>query len=171
MSAVRGAGIAAMVLAAAALSEAVTFRVRFLTDPLGPRGFPFLAAGLLLVAGAALAWRPQGAGVADAAVEVGGSEADLGRGSEGRRIPPSLLLAAGLLAYAFAIPWLGFVTSTMLVLFVTALLFGGPPRPAVAGSGILALGLWLLFDRALGVYLAPGMVWEALGRWLGGGVP
>ena len=43
--------------------------------------------------------------------------------------------------------------------------------PATDTPGANELGVIYFFDRALGVYLAPGMVWEALGRWLGGGVP
>jgi putative tricarboxylic transport membrane protein len=140
-------------LAVAALAEATTFRVRFLTDPVGPRGFPALAAVLLLAAGVFLL-----AGREGAVDEVGGE-----LGSDRGGVPRSVLLATALLAYAFLIPWLGFLVATVLALWATALLFDGRPVRGMAAALLVSVGLWLLFERALGIYLPVGMLW-GLGR-------
>ncbi len=157
----RWAGALSVGLAIAALAEATTFRVRFLTDPVGPRGFPVLAAALLLVAGLSLAMGREGevgeVSEADGEDEVG--EVGDDRALRWMGFPRSLLLATALLAYAFLIPWLGFLLATVLALWVTALLFEGRPIRGMAAAMVFSVGLWLLFERALGIYLPVGMLW------------
>jgi putative tricarboxylic transport membrane protein len=67
------------------------------------------------------------------------------------------------LVYAFLIPWLGFLLSTVLALWATALLFEGRPVRGMVAALVVSVGLWLLFERALGIYLPVGMLW-GLGR-------
>ena len=157
-----------MGLAIAALAEATTFRVRFLTDPVGPRGFPVLAAVLLLVAGVSLvlARERKVSGVGDVAESDGldgGGEVGGSRGLRWGGLPRSVVLTAALLAYAVLLPWLGFLLATALALWATALIFEGGPVRGMIASAVVSLGLWRLFEWALGIYLPVGMLW-GLGR-------
>jgi putative tricarboxylic transport membrane protein len=160
MKPIRVAAALSVTLAVVALGEATTFRVRFLTDPVGPRGLPLLAGSLLLVAGVALLREPRRQPeVVDGSLE--GLEASRSQPAEPSTygLPPSVRLAAALLAYALLLPWVGFLMGTTLVLWVTAGLFGGRPRAGALAALVLATGLWLLFDRALGVFLPVGRIW------------
>jgi putative tricarboxylic transport membrane protein len=163
MKPIRVAAVLSVALAVAALGGAATFQDRFLTDPVGPRGLPLLAGSLLLMAGVALLREPKRElGSMDGLPKAPeGSGAQPAEGRAGNGPPPSLPLAAALLAYALLLPWLGFVTGTTLILWVTARLFGGRPRAGALAALVLAIGLWLLFDRALGVVLPVGRIWMA----------
>jgi putative tricarboxylic transport membrane protein len=160
----RWAGVFSVGLAIAALAEATTFRVRFLTDPVGPRGFPVLAAVLLLAAGIPLVLdRAREVGAVDDAVESEGlPEVEEPGGPRVLRwggLPHSAVLATALLAYAVLLPWLGFLLATVLALWATALLFEGGPVRGMVASAVVSVGLWLVFEWALGIYLPVGMLW------------
>lgn len=159
-----------------ALVEASGFHVRFLTDPVGPRGLPVLAGVLVLAAGIALAARPGqpapsghpepdgtgGEGGAPGAAEPAtpGEKGEVGGRGAWIRVG---VLAGALLAYSALLPPLGFTLSTTGVLWLTGSLFGGRPlRALLTGCG-LSVGLWLLFVEALGIALPVGWLWRVGG--------
>lgn len=143
MSGERWAGGVLVLLAVAVAAKASTFDVAFLTDPVGPKALPYLAAALLLATGARMALRP-------------GPAADWpDRG-------PALRMAgavATLLAYAALLPSLGFFTATTGAVSALSLLFGAPRRKAVASAAGLAAVLWVGFVYVLGLPLPLGTLW------------
>jgi putative tricarboxylic transport membrane protein len=124
-------------------AEATTFEVAFVTDPVGPKALPLLAAGTFLLAGARVLWRPRAA--------LDWPE---------RAVAAKMAAAAGaFLAYAMTLALLGFFAATTLVVAALSLLYGAPPAKAFAAAAALAAGLWLLFVQLLGLPLPIGSLW------------
>ena len=131
-----------MALGTAAAAEASTFDVAFLTDPVGPKALPYLAAGILVAVGLRMAWRPAAGGGA------------------GARSPARTgLAAAAFLAYAGVLPWLGFFVSTTVVVAVLSELYGAPRPHGLVAAALLTGSLWVLFVHLLGLPLPPGALW------------
>jgi putative tricarboxylic transport membrane protein len=175
MKMLRLAGIVASLVGFLALGIASTFHVRFLTDPVGPRGLPILAGILIMAAGISLAARPLltrplpmvepegsnepgGERGPDEVPESGGAVVEDGR-SETLR---PLLLAATLAVYAMILPPVGFPLATTGALWATGRLFGGRSLPALLMGGGLSIALWFLFVGALGIALPVGWLWTAV---------
>ncbi len=128
--------------------EARTFEVGFMTDPVGPKALPALAAVLLFVAGSR-EFVGGGPGVSGDSVQW-----------PERRVALSLLVAvASFAAYALLLPLLGFFVSTTAVVASLSVLYDGPPkRSVVLGAGLVA-ALWLLFVWVLALPLPVGSLW------------
>ena len=138
----RIAGATCILLAFACALEAASFRVRFLTDPVGPRAMPWLAAALIGAGGLLLILRP-------------GPATDWPQATMRRRIA---IAFTGFLACAVLIETLGFLIMTTLLVTLLALLFDGRPLPALLAAAALAILLWLTFVLGLGVPLPIGTV-------------
>lgn len=136
----RVAGILLLLLGGSVAIEARTFRVAFLTDPLGPRALPLLVAGLLAACGLALLRRP---GPEPAWPRAPG----LFRGAAG---------AGVFLVYSLLMQPLGFGPSTVGAVAGLGILFGGPPRKVLLTGVVTTLLLWLLFVPLLGIPLPVG---------------
>ncbi len=118
--------------------QARTFRAGAFADPVGPRAFPLLLAGIMVIAALGLAIRP----------------------AREQPVWPSRpvwrsagVVCVSLIAYAYLLEPLGYLLSTTAVMVVLSLLFGGRPmRSTVAALG-LVVGLYFLFSSLLGLYL------------------
>ena len=124
--------------------EALSFDVAFITDPVGPKALPLLAALVMLAGGLSLLLRPVEGAPWPAPVRL-------------RRIAIATSIT---LLYALLLPWLGFVAATSLAVFGLVRLFDGPASKGAAAALLLSALLWLLFAVALGVRLAPGALFE-----------
>jgi putative tricarboxylic transport membrane protein len=134
----RALGLALLALAGLAIWSAQLLVVPFAADPLGPRAFPSVVAGLMGVCGALLLL-PRGAALP--AME--------------RRIAPwALVLVMG--AYALLLVPLGFLMATALLAFGVALLFGAGALGALLTGAATSAVLWALFDRVLDLPLPKG---------------
>lgn len=59
--------------------------------------------------------------------------------------------------YVLLAPWIGFLPAVALLILVTTLYYGAPPRPmAFAMAVVGAVVLWLIFARMLGVSMPVG---------------
>lgn len=117
-------------------------------EPVGPRAFPLLLAGVMAVAGAWLVARPTVRRLAFT-------------------LPQLRLLAistAAILAYAALFQVLGFALATTLMSVPVGIAFGGRWKQCLAAGAALGLGLYLLFDKVLDVVLPTGLL-----SWLLGG--
>lgn len=146
MSTDRVTGAVLTVLGLAVTVQASTFDVAFITDPVGPKALPGLAAGIFLAAGITILARP---GVA--------------------RIWPEravLLRMAGAVAafggYAAVLVPVGFTIATTAAVGTLSVLFGGPWKRSFTAAFILSVVLWYLFVWVLGLPLPLGSAWEAL---------
>lgn len=136
-------GVVLFAAGAAIGLEASTFDVSFLTDPIGPKALPYVVAVVLLLAGVHTALRPRG-GVAWPT----------------RGVVAKLAAAtAAFLVYPLALPVLGFVLSTTLVVATLSHLYGAAARHGLPAAAALSAGLWLLFVRVLALPLPIGSLW------------
>ena len=124
--------------------EALTFKVNFPTDPLGPAAFPLIGAGLMAL-GAVSFWRPahDGAGLPDRTAL--------------RRMT---LATLSFLAYAALLAPLGFVPATTHEFAGLALLFGGRPVRSLAVGLTFAVLMFALFVYGLGLPLPVGALFS-----------
>lgn len=138
----RATGLVAVGAALAVTVEASTFTVGFYTDPLGARGLPFIAAALIGVGGLLLAVRPR----------------------IGVQWPPhpvlvkGLLVSTGLIIYAIALPFIGFLLATTAVITGSSVVFGGPVGRSAMLAGAYTLVLFALFVWVLGLPLPVGTI-------------
>ena len=136
----RAVGALLIVLALSIAFESRTFTVGFVTDPLGPKAFPIVSAFLLLLGGFALLLRP-------------GIDSNWPVASRLRRIS---IAAICLFAYALLLGFLGFFTTTLLVVAAFSLLLGGRPLPALVTGTVSSALLYALFFYLLDIALPVG---------------
>ena len=123
--------------------ETTTFETFFMTDPIGPKALPGLAAFVLVLAGAHVTVRPS---------------TDYSWLTSGALIRTGSATLAFLL-YAVALPLVGFFASTTVVVATLSALFGATLRKAIPAAAMLTGGLWLIFVAGLGLPLPIGSLW------------
>ena len=116
-------------------------------EPVGPRAFPTLLAGLMAIGGSWLVLRPTlKSGVL-----------------RGVPLRATALCALAVLVYALLFEVLGFALATTVMAVPVGMAFGGRwPQALAAGAG-LGLGGWFLFDKLLDVVLPTGLLSFVLG--------
>ena len=124
--------------------EALTFKVSFPTDPLGPAAFPLIGAGLLAL-GAISLWR---------------LDRDGGVLPDSQALRRITLATVSFLAYAALLAPLGFVLATTAEFATLALLFGGRPARSLAAGLAFALLMFALFVYGLGLPLPVGALFS-----------
>ncbi|MBL0729431.1 tripartite tricarboxylate transporter TctB family protein [Piscinibacter sp. HJYY11] len=140
---------AACVLTSAAMAWAVKdYGAAISYEPVGPRAFPLLLAGLMGLAGIWLVLRPT-----------------LQSGSfHGVPIKHTLVCLGAIVVYSLLFETLGFALATALMAVPIGLAFGGTWKQSlVAGLG-LGVALFFIFDKVLDVVLPTGVL-----SWLLGG--
>ncbi|WP_027881697.1 tripartite tricarboxylate transporter TctB family protein [Meiothermus rufus] len=122
--------------------EASRMQVGFLSDPLGPRPFPYLIAALLGLSAFWLLFRPD----------------------PNPTWPPRsawrsfALVLLSLVAYAYLVVPLGFILTTTLEMALLSYLFGARFWPGLGGALAFTLVVYFLFTEGLGVSLPVGRV-------------
>jgi putative tricarboxylic transport membrane protein len=140
LSSDRFAGIILVVLGVLVALEARNFTVGFVTDPLGPKVFPLVAAGLFVAGGGSLILR----------------SGDV-YAWPGMRLRLRLIVATVcLFAYGMLLSTLGFFLTTTAEVAVFALLLGGRPLVSVATAASISGALYVLFYYVLNIALPIG---------------
>ncbi|MFO1322461.1 MAG: tripartite tricarboxylate transporter TctB family protein [Burkholderiales bacterium] len=116
-------------------------------EPVGPRAFPLLLAGLMALAGAWLVARPGAHGF------------ELAR----ENLKPIALVVAAVFAYAALFETLGFTLATALMAVPVGMAFGGSWKQSLAGGAVMGFLLYLMFDKLLDVVLPTGLLSFVLG--------
>ncbi len=111
-------------------------------EPVGPRAFPLLLAGLLAVGGLWLAVRPGPQGF------------DLAR----QNWRPIGLAVVAVFIYTALFQALGFPLATALMAVPVGMAFGGSWKQSLVGGVGLGVVLFLLFDKLLDVVLPTGVL-------------
>jgi putative tricarboxylic transport membrane protein len=114
----------------------------FSYEPIGPRAFPLLLAGVMAASAAWLVAKPD-------------REPDWPHGPARAK---AIVLVVAFVAYAFLFEWLGFPLATALVTVAVGRLFGGGWKAVAAGGAGLGIGLWYFFDKLLDVTLPLGRI-------------
>jgi putative tricarboxylic transport membrane protein len=124
------------------------YAAQFSYEPIGPRAFPLLLAG---ISGACSLWlllRPTSIAETLPGLPPGG-------------LRKALILIVGIFAYAYLFELLGFPLATVLATLVIGRLFGGTWLQGTIAGVVMGAGLYLLFDRLLEVTLPLGSLWKA----------
>lgn len=148
-------GVAVLVSGIAMAWLAIDYVAPISYEPVGPRSFPWLLAGLLMVVGLVLLVR----------ASVAGNTGSLSAAErEARRILPLpvVILLAAILVYGLTFQWLGFPIATALLSIVIGRLFGANWQQAIIAGIGFGLGLYLLFDKVLDVVLPVGLLRSVL---------
>jgi putative tricarboxylic transport membrane protein len=132
---------AGMAWAAQSYAPAISY------EPVGPRAFPRLLAGLMAIGGAWLVLKPTLVGN----VFQSGALRLIG------------LSAVTVFVYALLFQLLGFTLATTLMAVPVGMAFGGNWKQSLIGGAGLGLGLFLLFDKLLDVVLPTGLLSIVLG--------
>jgi putative tricarboxylic transport membrane protein len=114
----------------------------FSYEPVGPRAFPLLLAGVIALCGLWLLVR-------------GREQAEPNPPGANMRITAMVALVA---AYGLIFASLGFIVATALMAIFVGRLFGGRWRSCVAGGAGLGVGFYLLFDKVFDVVLPMGLL-------------
>ncbi|SCY72416.1 tripartite tricarboxylate transporter TctB family protein [Paracoccus tibetensis] len=126
-----------IVVALGYILSASSIPTSFMSDPVGPRIFPYMIAGVVILCSLVMVLKPD----PDQDWPAGPMVLQLG------------LALAVLVAYAYAITPLGFLIPTTVAAGVLSWQIGGRPlRSAITGLG-LAIGLFVLFRVILGLGL------------------
>lgn len=133
-------GVAALALAAVMIAFGYNLQAPFAYEPVGPRAFPLMAAGVIAICGLLLVLKP--------------GQANTTEGSGITR--PILILAVCLLAYALLFQPVGFVISTALMMVPIAMVFGALWWQGAITGVVLAVSSYILFDKVLDVVLPVG---------------
>jgi putative tricarboxylic transport membrane protein len=123
------------------------YQAAFSYEPVGPRAFPLLMLGLMGVALLYMVFRP-------APIKHSEDEPPLDR----ETLTKIAICVALLLVFAGLFEPLGFILSSILIGIPMARLYGGRWVPSVVVTSLMAIGLYLLFDRVMEVPLPLGLL-------------
>ncbi|KAE9641065.1 tripartite tricarboxylate transporter TctB family protein [Pseudomonas sp. PB103] len=123
------------------------YQAAFSYEPVGPRAFPLLMLGLMGVALLYMVFRP-------AAIKHSEDEPPLDR----ETLTKIAICVALLLVFAGLFEPLGFILSSILIGIPMARLYGGRWVPSIVVTSLMAIGLYLLFDRVMEVPLPLGLL-------------
>lgn len=123
------------------------YQAAFSYEPVGPRAFPLLMLGLMGLALLYMVFRP----------------APIVHSDEDRQLDRETLQKIGicvalLLVFAGTFESLGFILASILIGVPMARLYGGRWLPSVVIISLMALGLYLLFDKLMDVPLPLGLL-------------
>ncbi|MDO5102051.1 MAG: tripartite tricarboxylate transporter TctB family protein [Lautropia sp.] len=139
-------GVAALLVAAFLVWYGHALEAPVSYEPIGPRVFPMIVAGLMGLCGLILLLR-------------GGGQTEPNPSGANLRIA---LMVVVLVAYAVLFELLGFVLATALMAMLLGHLFGGSWLKSALGGLVLGIALFLLFDKVLDVVLPTGLLGELL---------
>ncbi|WP_311886096.1 MULTISPECIES: tripartite tricarboxylate transporter TctB family protein [unclassified Pseudomonas] len=123
------------------------YQAAFSYEPVGPRAFPLLMLGLMGLALLYMVFRP-------APIKHSDDEPPLDR----ETLTKITICVALLLVFAGLFEPLGFILSSILIGIPMARLYGGRWMPSIVVTTLMAIGLYLLFDRVMDVPLPLGLL-------------
>lgn len=132
-------GATAIAVAAMMLVFGYALQAPFAYEPVGPRAFPLIAAGMIALCGIILVLKP-GEPNSEPAGPIGALAA----------------LSGCLVGYALLFQPLGFVIATTIFMIPIAMIFGAKWWQGAVTGVVLAVSSYLLFDRVLEVVLPVG---------------
>ena len=130
-------GLVAVIVALGYVLSATGIQTSFLSDPVGPRTFPYMIGGVMALCGLTVLVRP------DPDPEWPGL----------RTFGALLLTVVALVAYAYLLKPLGFLIPTALAAGFLSYQISPRPVQAIVTGLVLSVGLFLLFKYALGLGL------------------
>lgn len=112
----------------------------FIQDPLGPKAFPLVIAGVMGLSGLIMLFKP------DAEPHWPGMT----------KLAELVATVGVFIAYAQTLPIAGFVLSTAVATAFLVWRLGGNTRQSLVGGVLIAIGIYAVFQHVLGLNLAKG---------------
>ncbi len=140
-------GAACVVVGAAMAWAARDYAAPISYEPVGPRAFPLLLAGLMAAGGGWLVLRP----------------GPQGFGLDRRHFKAIGMAVAAVFAYTLLFEMLGFTLATAVMALPVGMAFGGSWKQSLAAGAGLGLVLYFMFDKLLDVVLPTGLLAFLLG--------
>ena len=135
-------GVLAVLLGVGMAVTAWGYAAQVEYEPVGPRAFPLLLSGLIVLCGAWLVFKPS-------------HRAHFGNAAQLRSVG---LCGLYVVLYAVFFQVLGFVLATALMSIPVGRLFGGTWKQSVLTGVGMGVVLFLLFDKLLDVVLPAGLL-------------
>ena len=123
------------------------YQAAFSYEPVGPRAFPLLMLGLMGSALLYMVFRP-------APIKHSADEPPLDR----ETLTKIGICVVLLLVFAGTFETLGFIVASILIGVPMARLYGGRWVPSIVIISLMAVGLYLLFDKLMDVPLPLGLL-------------
>lgn len=117
-------------------------QVGFLSDPVGPKTFPYIIAALVGLSSLYLIIKPD----------------PNPKWPESKFWLPFALVLVSLVAYAYLIVPLGFIVTTTLEMTLLSVLFGARPLQGLLSAAAFSLVVYFLFTQGLSVTLPVGKI-------------
>lgn len=130
-------GLVIIAVALGFIASATQIQVSFLSDPIGPKTFPYMIGGVMIIAALSIILKPDADPSWPPLFTLG-------------RLAITILVLVG---YAYALKPLGFLIPTMLAAGFISYQISPRPLPAVLTGLGLAIGLFMIFKFALGLGL------------------
>lgn len=112
----------------------------FIQDPLGPKAFPLVIAGIMGLSGLVMLFKPDAEPHWPGMVKLA-----------------ELVATVGVfVAYAEIMPKVGFVLSTAVATAFLVWRLGGTTRQSLIGGIVISVGIYAVFQHVLGLHLAKG---------------
>lgn len=132
-------GVVIVVVALAYVASAAQIQTTLLADPVGPKTFPYLVGGVLIISGLFVILRPDEDPTWPALSRLG-------------NMALAIVILAG---YAYALKPLGFLIPTALASGLLSYQLRPKAIPAALTGVGLSIGLFIIFKYALGLGLLP----------------
>ena len=146
-------GLLLVLIGLAGLVMTAQIPVRTFTDDPGPRLFPYVGCGVLILSGLGIA-------LAGGRGTEGGGEGGPPLDAEAWRRLGAMALA--LIGYALALWVLGFYPATLAMTVVFYAMIAGPERRSLIRGAVFSLiltaAVWAVFGKALNAFLPQGML-------------
>ncbi|EKF43864.1 tripartite tricarboxylate transporter TctB family protein [Nitratireductor indicus] len=133
-------GVFGLLLAGFYLWQASVIELSFISDPFGPRAFPYIIGVVLAIASAVVLWKPD-------------TEPEWPAFS---RLFEIGIAAAVMIAYAMFLKDYGFVACTTVAAAYLSWRLGARPVSAAIAGVAIAVGIYVIFHLVLGLSLARG---------------
>jgi len=134
-------GVISFIIACGYIYVASLTQLSFISDPVGPKTFPYIIGSIFAVSSLFLIFKP----------EFNPQWPSLYKFLE------IIFVTIILIVYAYSLPVVGFVISTLIATFILSWRLGANVTEAIIFGAVVSFGIYFLFRTILGLSLAKGI--------------
>ena len=134
-------GVISFIVACGYIYVASLTQLSFISDPVGPKTFPYIIGSIFAVSSLFLIFKP----------EFNPQWPSLYKFLE------IIFVTIILIVYAYSLPVIGFVISTLIATFILSWRLGAKVTEAIIFGAVISFGIYFLFRTILGLSLAKGI--------------
>ena len=134
-------GVISFIVACGYIYVASLTQLSFISDPVGPKTFPYIIGSIFAISSLFLIFKP----------EFNPQWPSLYKFLE------IIFVTIILIVYAYSLPVVGFVISTLITTFILSWRLGAKVTEAIIFGAVISFGIYFLFRTILGLSLAKGI--------------